>query len=118
MSDQRKKGTKGEEIAVAYLRQLGYNILETNWFYRHFEIDIIASTSSVLVFVEVKMRQNAGEAAREAVSRKKQRFIIEAANAYIERFDNSMPVRFDVVMVYCGQGMSVEHFEDAFSPWG
>ncbi len=46
----------GEEIAVNYLRKLGYKIIDRNFRARNTEIDIVATKDNVLVFVEVKTR--------------------------------------------------------------
>ena len=52
----RKKGTKGEELAVQFLQKKDFRIIETNWQTRFGELDIIASKDSVLHFVEVKLK--------------------------------------------------------------
>ncbi|MSR88207.1 MAG: hypothetical protein EXS67_00950 [Candidatus Margulisbacteria bacterium] len=50
-----KKGREGERIAGLYLVKKGYRIVETNFFSRLGEIDIIAyDPHNVLVFCEVK----------------------------------------------------------------
>jgi len=54
-----KKGKQGEEIAVKYLKENGYKILETNYHYSKFgEIDIIAIKHFKLCAIEVKSRTN------------------------------------------------------------
>ena len=56
-------GKLGEQIAVSYLRNQGYKIIETNFYKKWGEIDIIAiepkasKGKGVLVFVEVKTRR-------------------------------------------------------------
>jgi len=53
------KGKQGEELAVKYLLNQGYKILERNFRYSRFgEIDIIAMKDSHISFVEVKSRKN------------------------------------------------------------
>ena len=47
-------GMEGENRAVDFLMQKGYEILFRNWRTRTGEVDIIAKKDSVLVFVEVK----------------------------------------------------------------
>ena len=51
-------GKRGEELAVRFLEKKDYQILETNWRYRRAELDIIAKDGEVLVFVEVKTKNN------------------------------------------------------------
>ena len=42
MAEHNEKGKQGEEIAVKFLKNKGYKILETNWRLGKNEIDIIA----------------------------------------------------------------------------
>jgi putative endonuclease len=118
MSENIEIGATGENAAVDYLRESGYKILETNWRYKHKEIDIIACTPNSLVVVEVKSRSNDYfELPQEAVTRKKQRFIIEATNAYIEKFNINQEVRFDIITVmFKNEQFVIEHIPDAFYP--
>jgi putative endonuclease len=53
------KGRLGENLAVTYLEELGYRILERNFRYSRIgEIDIIAQEGDEVVFVEVKLTQH------------------------------------------------------------
>lgn len=53
---------EGEEIAVKYLKKLGYKIIDRNFRARNTELDIVAvqpsssSDQATLVFIEVKTR--------------------------------------------------------------
>src|ERR1700751_1403233 len=58
-------GKKGEEQAIAFLRELGYEIIHINWRFKHLEIDIIARENNFLVIVEVKTRKNSDFGAPE-----------------------------------------------------
>ena len=51
-------GKNGEDLAVEYLVNKGYKILERNWRSGHKEIDIIAMDGDTLVVVEVKCRSS------------------------------------------------------------
>ena len=54
--ENKDTGFLGENIASAHLLELGFEILERNWRYKHLEIDIIASKENLLHIVEVKTR--------------------------------------------------------------
>ncbi len=54
----RETGKHGEWIAVDYLRHSGAIIMDTNYYTRFGEIDIVAKRGSVIHFVEVKTRLN------------------------------------------------------------
>jgi putative endonuclease len=118
MPENKEIGNRGEDLAASFLARKGYKILHRQWHHVHKELDIVAVYNQVLVFVEVKTRQmGCMEAPSESVTRKKQRFIIEAANAYIEKYDINLEARFDIVsVVYSGQSFKIEHIEDAFYP--
>lgn len=112
-------GQLGEKMAVDYLRDKGYEILNTNWRYQHKEIDIIARTrQNELVIVEVKTRNSTryGDP-EEAVDIKKQEFLIEATDAYIEEQNLDMDVRYDIIAIAFKSGKKViKHIQEAFYP--
>lgn len=55
-SAKQNTGKQGEDLAVQFLKQKGYKILERNFHKRYAEIDIVAIDGDTLVFVEVKTR--------------------------------------------------------------
>lgn len=118
MGKGHKLGRKGEELAIEHLRSLGYEILETNWFSHHLEIDIIAKDGNELVIVEVKARgTDSYEHPSEAVSQRKICFLVNAAEAYIQEKNICFDTRFDVISIVFGGGnFTIEHFKDAFYP--
>ena len=118
MADHNILGEKGEEIAREFLIKNGYEIRHSNWRYRKKEIDIITIKNNLLVVVEVKTRSNDYfENPKEAVTRNKQKFIINATDAYINEFDLNFEVRFDVIAItIINNKTKIEHIEDAFQP--
>ena len=84
MANNLKSGKFGENLALSYLKNEGYDILAVNWRYKYWEVDIVAKDHFTLVFVEVKSRKsiNFGEPS-DFVDDKKQRNLIQAADAYI-----------------------------------
>ena len=118
MAEHIDFGKQGEEIAVNYLIEKGYEILERNWRNRHKEIDIIAKDGKELVIVEVKTRKsnNYGEPDL-AVNKQKHRLLIYAANAYFFRNNLDINTRFDIISIVFNDGEPViDHIEDAFLP--
>ena len=118
MAKHNDFGKLGEELAVNYLIGKGYEILERNWRNIHKEIDIIAKDGKDLVVVEVKTRQTDEYGEPDiAVTKKKQRMLIAAANAYILKNGLDAETRFDIVSIVFKDGEPViEHIEDAFLP--
>ena len=93
-------GKWGEDLAVAYLREKGYVVLERDWHSNHRDIDIIAQDKDCLVFIEVKARQNRMFAEPEsAVNYHKLKNLRLAINHYIKYRQIDMPWRFDVITV-------------------
>lgn len=119
MAEHLEIGKEGEELAARYLEEKKYTILERNWRYRHREIDIIASLENKIVIVEVKVRKRiGGERLEEHINRKKQRYLISAANAFVLKRKLDQGVRFDIILLTGISGdFTIEHIEDAFSSW-
>jgi putative endonuclease len=118
MAVHNEIGKKGEILAAGYLKKKGYQIIVCNWRYRQKEIDIIAREGEELVIVEVKLRSTDyfGDPS-EAVTLKKQKFLIEAADAYVETINYEPEVRFDIVSIIAAKnGYEFEHITDAFCP--
>lgn len=114
----KELGDTGERIATEYLQSKGYKILNRKWHFGHKELDIVAQDKDMLVVVEVKTRSSIyWEEPKEAVTRKKQRMIVDAADAYVQSHNIELEVRFDIVSIlFQGQSHTVEHIEDAFYP--
>ncbi len=100
--DKRLIGKLGEKLVCKWYTNNRYKILDVNYRTRMGEIDIIARKGNVIVFVEVKTRQNANFApARDAVNYHKQHRIRAAAGQYLdEKGLGNMFARFDVAEVY------------------
>lgn len=118
MSDRKRLGPLGEEIAAALLAGKGYSIRHRNWRSGRTEIDIIAENSSFVVFAEVKTR-SAGYTVHpaEAVNVPKQRTIIFAASNYIDTYGITKEARFDIItVIISGSGHEIDHVEGAYYP--
>jgi putative endonuclease len=83
------QGKRGEDLAVSYLRKLGFRIIERNFRIRGGEIDIVAIETSkltheqTLVFIEVKTRSSGKFGTPlEAITYYKLRSLIKTAAFY------------------------------------
>ena len=122
MSTERKeKGRAGENLVVDFLLKNEYEILEQNWRYLKSEVDIIAlnKQSSEICFVEVKTRKSKDFGNPETfVSKRQQKMIIEAAQAYLIQNNIEEEARFDVAGVILrsnGPG-EIDYIKGAFYP--
>ena len=116
MSDKIKKGREAEEMAAAFLKSNGYEIVERNYRYKRSEIDLIVRKDKWLVFVEVKMRSShAFGFPEEFVDYEKRKNVVFGAEYYTYEHDYSGNVRFDVIAISIENGVpAIRHFEDAF----
>lgn len=117
MALHNETGQKGEKLAVEYLLNEGYSILETNWRFKKSEIDIIALKNNELIFVEVKTRTSTFfQEAEESVTLKKQQQIFIGANEYAQSYNENIDIRFDIITVVIKTTTDINHIKDAFYP--
>lgn len=116
MAEHNKLGTQGETIAIAYLQNKQHKILERNWRYLKYEIDIISWHNNLIIFTEVKTRSSYKYGfPDESVNNKKELMLVEAAEIYLEEKDLYYEVRFDIISIIKNEKESkVYHIEDAF----
>ncbi len=101
MNDWNKNtGIKGEDIANNWLIEKGYSILERNWRYKHWEVDIIASLGRKLHFIEVKTRNSHrfGKP-EESITKDKMKNLKNAAEEYLYKHEEWKYIQFDVMAI-------------------
>ena len=116
MASHNDLGKFGEELAVDFLRNKGYDILETNWTFQKAEIDIIAQKESILAVIEVKTRSSIEYGLpQEFVKPKKIQLLTKAINEYVISNDLDLEVRFDIIAISKEKNnFNIEHIENAF----
>ena len=116
MAEHNDLGKLGEELAVEYLQEKGYEILKTNYFFLKAEIDIIAQKENILAIVEVKTRSTLDFGLpQDFVKPKKIQLLVKAVNEYVVSNNLDVDVRFDIIAVHReGKKFNIEHLEDAF----
>lgn len=117
-TEKQLQGYTGEEMAVNFLLQKGYRILERNWRCGHLEVDIIAEKDDYLVIVEVKTRKSTAFGEPEVfVDRQKQQRLIRAAMYYAKFKCVTKEIRFDIISVINSlEHQEINHIENAFKP--
>ena len=107
-------GNSGEDMAVRYLEEKGYDIIDRNVTTPFGEIDIIARKDITTAFVEVKTRTNTNfGTGAESVDSRKKRAMLASAQYYIDT--NGLletPVRLDVIEITISK-RSLRHIKDA-----
>jgi putative endonuclease len=111
-------GEIGEQLACDFLLNKGFEILERNYKQLKTEVDIIAKHQNCLVIVEVKTRSSNFVNPENAVSKAKQKTLVEAAVLYQENHAIKSEIRFDIIaIIKTKQETEILHFEDAFYPY-
>jgi putative endonuclease len=110
-------GISAESRAAAFLIGKGFRILARRWRCPVGEIDIIARRRSLLVFVEVKAREQLDDAAWSVTERQRYR-IVAAAEAWLAQHpdDRIRDIRLDVMLV--APGRLPRHIPAAFDASG
>ena len=116
MAEHNELGKLGEEMAVDYLRNNGYEILNTNWTFQKAEIDIIAQKDTILAVVEVKTRSSIDFGLpQDFVKPKKIQLLVKAIDEYVISKNLDVEVRFDIIAIQKeGKSFAIEHLIDAF----
>lgn len=117
MAQHNELGILGENLAATYLRAHQYTILFRNWRHSFHEIDLIAMKAGKLHFVEVKLRTSKAFGFPELqVSKKKFKYLTQAAEAFLQLHPQYQQVQFDILSINITKGKPVEYFliEDVF----
>ena len=114
MPNTRKKGQMGEDIAVKYLQENGYEIIERNkHFSRACEIDIIAYKNDTLIFIEVKTRTtNSFGIPFEAITKTKYQHIKTGVYTYLKDNPEYKKYRIDAISIILKPELTIEHLKN------
>jgi len=108
------RGAAAEELAAVFLEGRGLRIVERNYRCRFGEIDLVARSGAVLVFVVVRARKSeAFGGAAGSITAAKRRRLVAAARHYLAKHRVSRACRFDVVLLR-GREQEIEWLSDAF----
>lgn len=107
-SKSQRTGQCGENIAVRYLTDRGFTIIERNYTKKWGEIDIIAQKGSAVHFVEVKSKKvldcngipENGIRPEEGMHQRKIGRIKRTLQTYLIERNISNDWKFDLVLVY------------------
>ena len=114
--NKREVGFKYENVAKEYLILQGLVFVESNFYTKFGEIDLIffEKSSQTLVFVEVKYRRNDFfGTAIEMVTEKKQNRIFASSQVYLLKKNWDRNVRYDIIGVSKDSG-NIEWLKNAF----
>ena len=93
-------GRQGEELAVAYLRDCGWTVVERNFRCKGGELDIVARDGDEMVVVEVRTRSEGWmQGASESVGPRKLRRLVRTGRLYMDVHGWDGPWRIDIVAI-------------------
>jgi putative endonuclease len=115
-------GRTGEDLALAHLERLGYELVVRNHRTRWGEIDLVVHDGRTLVFAEVKTRRatGSGRGPWEALHERKRTQVRRMAAAYLAEVRDrprASELRFDAIGVVIdphGRLVRLDHLEAAF----
>jgi putative endonuclease len=118
-------GIKGEDIAVGYLKKMGYKILHQNYELPMGELDIVAIKDKIMSFIEVKTSLETNRqwfSPEERVDKRKRRRLQSLAETYLmrERYDPDTRWQIDVIAVTLdseGETLHIDHIPNTVWDW-
>lgn len=120
--ERTRAGIDAESAACDFLEAKGMQVVGRNFRARGGEIDVVSRDGDVLVFVEVRYREDEGLGTpEETVGRVKRLKVAAAARAYLSRIPPTAwkEARFDVVAVVgTGPDRVIRHYPGAFDARG
>jgi len=115
---RKRTGDAGEKAAAKFLKDRGYDVLDTNFRCRYGEIDIVARYGDCLIFVEVRTKKSlAFGTPEESITRSKMDKLILSAQTYMQQHegipDNWRIDVIGIVMEADGTVRNIELIEGA-----
>ena len=116
MAQHNELGKKGEQLAVDFLLENDYEIVERNYRFDKAEVDIIPSKEDTLAIVEVKTRSTIDFGnPQDFVKPKQIKRLVKAVDEYVTVNELDVEVRFDIIAVVKEKkGFKIEHLKNAF----
>ena len=116
MRTRKNIGKAGERLALEYLENIGYQLLQKNYRSGRGEVDIIVIREGTLVFVEVKTRSssNMPNVVEGIISNHQRQKLRQTADCYLENLSWHGIIRFDAILVYLTTPMRIHHYQGYF----
>jgi len=111
MAHHNLTGSLGEDMAVKYLAEKGYTIIERNWRHHNWEVDVIAYKKNTLHIIEVKTRRtNTFGFPEDDVSKKKVKYLMGAAEEYLLLNPKWKFIQFDILAISLEKNEEPKYF--------
>ena len=103
----KDKGNQAESLAKIFLQNSGFEIVESNYFTRYGEIDIVATKDFIYHFIEVKSGKNFEPL--QNVTPKKLNRIIDSIHIYLANHAMDTAFCVDIITI---RGGKITFFEN------
>jgi putative endonuclease len=117
MATHNLTGKTGENMAEAWLKEKGYEILHRNWRHSYYEIDTIALKNNKLHIIEVKARHASPYGFPEdSVTKKKFKHLQRAADEFLQQHPQYKWIQYDILSITLYSNKDPDFFllEDVF----
>lgn len=115
MARHNELGRSGEAIALKHVIGLGYRILERNWRFARWELDIIAERDGILQVFEVKALRRARMIYPEQhVTRRKLQCLMKAIDGYLYLHPAFKDFRLHIIAIIMTDPPQIDVFEDVY----
>jgi len=117
--DRKELGDFGEKIAIKFLKNKGYKILEQNFKRKWGEIDIIGKKKRKIIFFEVKaIIKNKNFFPEDQITPKKKRQLLKIAQIYLSENKISLNSKYqiDIIAIEISPNFKkakVRHYQNA-----
>jgi putative endonuclease len=119
MTDNKKLGGRGENLAAKYFQDQGYQLIARNCRVGRREIDLIACRDEELVFIEVKTRiETPGSRQENPLTVRQVHNLKLAISEYCcQHHHNFEQLRLDLIIILIGQTdqqIRIRHYKNIF----
>lgn len=112
MAEHNILGKRGEDIAVKWLQDNDFKVIDRNWRYGRNELDVVCMHKGVVVIVEIKSRSSKVDFPEELLPLKKRRSIVRLGAKWLALHKISAELRFDLLVVEMSS-LEVSYYKDA-----
>ncbi len=112
MAEHNILGKQGEEVAIKWLQENGFEVIDRNWRYGRNELDVVCMHEGDVVIVEVKSRTTIVNFPEELLPLKKRRSIVRLGAKWLALHNVSAELRFDLLVVEMSS-LEVSYYKDA-----
>lgn len=111
MAKHLETGKQGEDMAVVWLTEQGFDLLYRNWKHSYYELDVVVSKDGVLHFIEVKTRTSDTYGhPEEGVTPKKLERLMKAGEEFLHQHPQWKRIQYNILSIRLHKYKAPEYF--------